>query len=192
MVCQKSAAKAKSNKSLRESGLVMEGSFDKAVCDKVWLMEVFRKWAREKAATGEIIFNENNCTKKYTKYTRFTTKAMSEIFRDAPKASSRWKTKNYYSYEIANCGGKKFAILLAFNLNEDTPEEIKRLYREMGKCECVNKSKGDEGWQFWTRVFKNEYVQPAETDKEIFMQLDRLYKNVMALEAKLLEELKNL
>lgn len=184
MVCQKSAAKAKSNKSLLESAQGMEGKVDKA-----WLTEVFRKWAREKADAGEIIFNENNCTKKYT---RFTTKAMSEIFRDAPKASSQWKTKNYYSYEIANCGGEKFAILLAFNLNEDTPEEIKRLYREMGKCECVNKSKGDEGWQFWTSVFKNEYVQPAETEKEIFMQLDRLYKNVMALEAKLLEELKNL
>jgi len=160
------------------------------------LSELFRKWAEEKTQRGEIEVVSDKCTKKYT---RFKTKTMSEILPDAPEATSAWKTKNYYFWEIVNDNGKKFFMQLSLN-STNIPDDLRKICDKINDIKPSPRQKKN-GW-IWrvhhkTPVcFLDEKNLVDENDffneEEIFNKLNEQLKNAKGFEERLKEKLSTL
>lgn len=148
------------------------------------IAEIFRKWAIEKTAAGEL---EVVLDKSSKSYTRFKTKDMSDLLPDAEEAKSAWNTKNHYFYELCNIGGNELYIQLVFN-SKNIPDNLKAM------CERINKyypaKLKKEDWQ-WRTPFstKKSKIEEEISEEKIYDQLDRKLEDVKSFEKRLKEQL---
>ena len=113
-------------------------------------------------------------------YTRFTTKAMSEILPDLENAPSGWGTPNHYFYEIVNRDGKEVTIQLSLSSRNMSPEL-------RAQCDRINQfypsRQQKENWQ-WRIPFKTKLITVSEPfDREnLFAALDERLQEILAFE----------
>ena len=113
-------------------------------------------------------------------YTRFTTKAMSEILSDLENAPSGWGTPNHYFYEIVNRDGKEVTIQLSLSSRNMSPELL-------SQCERIDQFYPSrhkrEDWQ-WRMPFKTKPVSVCEPiDRTLlFKALDERLQEILAFE----------
>lgn len=113
-------------------------------------------------------------------YTRFTTKAMSEILPDLENAPSGWGTPNHYFYEIVNRDGKEVAIQLSLS-SRNMSQEL------LSQCERIDQFYPSrhkrENWQ-WCMPFKTKPISISEpTDRTLlFKALDERLQEILAFE----------
>ena len=154
--------------------LIFENRPDRAM----ELAEIFRAWAAEMTAKGEIEFVPNKSVKGYT---RFKTKTMSEILPDAPEPKSGWKTNNYYFYEIVN-DVTEFYIQFSVN-SDDIPSDLKET------CERINEKFPSRiqktNWRWRTHfTSKHSKVNDELSEDKIFEQLNKHFADAKVFEEK--------
>lgn len=144
---------------------------------------IMLEWAKEKAATGEIILDLNKCGKKFVRY---TTKATSTLLPEAEVAASGWHTKTHYFYEIANSQGRHVRIQLALSA-DNIPDDLRRV------CERINDKFPSrvqkENWR-WKCPFVSERIRfdDSTTKEDIINALDKCYAQMKDFEQRLLAE----
>jgi len=153
------------------------------------LAVVLRAWAIAKHNAGELELVLDKCNKTYT---RFKTKAMSDILPDAEDSLSGWNTHNYYFYEIRNEGGTNFFIQLALS-SKNIPDDLREVCNRINRVFPSRTQK--ENWQ-WRLPFtskKTKLDEEAELNEEhIYDMLDKKFDEVKAFETKLAEGLQKL
>ena len=144
---------------------------------------IMLEWAKEKAATGEIILDLNKCGKKFVRY---TTKATSTLLPEAEVAASGWHTKTHYFYEIANSQGRHVRIQLALSA-DNIPDDLRRV------CERINDKFPSrvqkENWR-WKCPFVSERIRfdDSTTKGDVINALDKCYVQMKDFEQRLLAE----
>lgn len=120
-------------------------------------------------------------------YTRFTTKAMSEILPDLPNALSGWGTLNHYFYEIVNRDGKEVAIQLSLSSRNMSPELLSQCDRIDQFYPSRHKR---ENWQ-WRVPFKTQPISVSEPiDRAmLFKCLDERLQEILVFEKDLKSKL---
>ena len=144
------------------------------------LAEIIHSWAENKTKEGELEYVSDKSGKTYT---RFKTETMSRILPDAQNASSGWKTKNYYFYEIRNNEGSKFFIQFAVS-SKDIPSDLRAVCNRINEFSPSRTQK--DNWQ-WRIHFtsKTGNVDEEMSEDKIFKSLDNMYEQVKEFENKL-------
>ena len=148
------------------------------------LAKTLHAWAAEMTSKGIIEFVPDKSNKTYT---RFKTKAMSELLPDAVGVKSGWGTSNYYFYEIRNNDGREFFFQFAVSA-KDIPEDIRSV------CDRINAvfpSRHQKvNWQ-WRIHFTSHHSKVDEelSEEKIFEQLNKRFEEVKAFEKKVLDAL---
>lgn len=142
--------------------------------------EIFRQWATQMTEKGELEVVLDKCTKTYT---RFKTKAMSELLPDAEEAQSGWNTKNHYFYELYNNGRTTFSIQLVFS-SKNITDRLKAM------CERINvyypSKVQKENWLWRTQfITKKSKIEEEISEEKIFDQLNKWLGEIKAFEQKL-------
>ena len=120
-------------------------------------------------------------------YTRFTTKAMSEILPDLANAPSGWGTPNHYFYEIVNRDGKELSIQLSLS-SRNMSQEL------LSQCERINhfypSRHNREDWQ-WRKPFKTGPIPVSEPINRamLFKALDEKFEEILSFEKDLASKL---
>lgn len=162
--------------------LIVENKPDKAS----GLADLFKQWAQNKTEAGEIEVVLDKCSKKYT---RFKTKAMSEILPDADEPLSGWNTTNNYFYDIVNNAGNEFYIQFAIS-SKNLSDEL------MEKCIKINElhpsRQQKTNWQ-WRSHYTTKHIKVDDdySEEVIIAQLDKALKEIKSFEDKLCNELGN-
>lgn len=147
---------------------------------KINRFEIAKSWCKERAKEGLIGFNNENSAYRYV---RFTTPMLDGILPESKTATSPWKTKNYYFYEITNLKGQFFIQLYIYckEITEEMHDAFDRLVKTIGKGEL----KRD-----YMLIFKSMPIPDASDDDEtkVREQLDQLFSEVQVFEAGLLEK----
>lgn len=147
--------------------------------------EIFKQWATEMTEKNEIEVILDKCTKRYT---RFKTKAISELLPDAEKSESAWKTKNHYFYEIINnSNGDEFFIQLSISAKNMSDELVKKCKKII---DCCNSKPGKTNWGYYIPfTTKKIKIDEEFTESNIYDQLNYMLKEVKDFEGKLKDRL---
>lgn len=155
------------------------------------LAEIFKKWAQEKTALGEIVFDPVHSSKSYT---RFQTPTMSEILPDAPGTVSGWGCPSHYFWEITQDRGESYRLILSFS-SKDLP--LSQKYMVEGIVEACQEGgfgytkKLNPNWQ-WRTQFKVDSVKVGEDidEEEVYDNLNKMLERAFEFEGKLRAALK--
>ena len=139
---------------------------------------IMLEWAKSRELLNELVVHEDKCGKRYV---RFTTALTSSVLPEAQEASSGWRTRTHYFYEIVNEQGKKIYIQFALS-GENLPDDLKVI------CERINEKfpsrvqKTD--WK-WRCPFVSERVMLTEkmSKEDIVNILNKLYAQTKRLYA---------
>jgi len=147
--------------------------------------DIFRQWATEMAAKGEIFFNIDDCSKKFT---RFKTANMSELLPDADEARSGWKTKNHYFYEIVYDGDHdQYFIQLSFS-GKNIPEDLKNMCERINVYYPCKQQKAN--WQWRTHYKTKQYkIDNEHSEEKIYNRLNEKLIEIKEFEKQLKDKL---
>ncbi|MBQ9681761.1 MAG: hypothetical protein IJV35_00665 [Neisseriaceae bacterium] len=151
------------------------------------LNEIFHKWADKKCQQGEIIYDPKFNAKRWT---RFTTKTMSEILPNTENPTSVWGTHNHYFYEIVNEVNERECFRIRLSICTKTmPEELRKTNIQIN---MVSKRtiKQNQLWYYPftptpTKIDENEEL----SEEKIFKQLDKYFEELKNFESQLVEKL---
>ena len=145
---------------------------------------IMLEWAKSRELLNELVVHEDKCGKRYV---RFTTALTSSVLPEAQEASSGWRTRTHYFYEIVNEQGKKIYIQFALS-GENLPDDLKVI------CERINEKfpsrvqKTD--WK-WRCPFVSERVMLTEkmSKEDIVNILNKLYAQTKRFENNMVSEM---
>ena len=148
--------------------------------NKINRLEIAKKWCEQKSTEGEIGYRREN---SQSRFVRFTTKNLNSIIPEAPSASSPWKTKNYYFYEITN-SKDRFYIQLYFYC-KDITDQMRCAFTHL--AEILNKGNLKKAYMlfFMSSKYQNE---DTDTEQTVIDQLNALYEEVKTFEENLLRQ----
>ncbi len=143
---------------------------------------IMLEWAKGKEKSGELTLDYNRCGKKFVRY---TTKAVTELIPETEEASSEWKTKNHYFYEIVNNQERKMHFQFAI-CSVGIPAETRETMEEINRVFPSRTQK--ENW-VWKCPFTTRRIRWDEntTKKDIINALEELYGEVKDFEKRLIE-----
>ncbi len=140
-----------------------------------------RDWAENRS---DIIFNLDNCSRSYT---RFTTDCMSRILPDLRDAPSAWGTDNHYFYEIHTMSSGDVQIQLSVNSKNITKE-----FRDI--CDTIQKyypygAKKDD-WSYRIPFRTKRFINIDNDKEKLFAYLDDCMEQLHSFESDLELKLK--
>ncbi len=140
-------------------------------------------WAKEKEEAGELALDMKRCGRKYIRY---TTQGTSAILPEAEFATSTWRTKTHYFYEIVNDKGHRMWMQLVFN-SENMPDDQREI------CERINEvypSRRKNNEWLWRTHFLSQKIKFNEntTKEDIIVALETCYGEIKSFEQKLIEK----
>ena len=120
----------------------------------------------------------------------YTTQAMSEIFPDAEKPTSRWGTRNYYFYEI-DLNGDGYGLNIHLKLDQtNIPSNLKEILNKIIEL-SPKKKKPKENWKRYVASdLKWSGIDEELSEEKIFKQLDEYFKKIKKFESQLVEKFK--
>ena len=152
------------------------------------LADIMHSWASMMTDKGELEFVADKSGKVFT---RFKTKAMSELLPDSDISKSGWGTSNYYFYEIKCINGEEFLIQFAVS-SVGIPDDLR------ATCEQINRvypSKQQKSNWKWRTHFASKHakIKPDEelSEEKIYNQLSKQFEEVKHFESTLKAKLLN-
>ena len=137
------------------------------------IASILLEWTKQNT---EIIECPDSCNRSYT---RFMTKAMSDILPDIQNARSGWNTDNHYFYEIVNNDGKSVEIQLGVSF-QNTNDEFRAKCRNI---ETITGRKKKENSNWWVAYKTTKVFLTENLDKElIFTELNKRFDEIKIFE----------
>ena len=137
------------------------------------IASILLEWTKQNT---EIIECPDSCNRSYT---RFMTKAMSDILPDIQNARSGWNTDNHYFYEIVNNDGKSVEIQLGVSF-QNTNDEFRAKCRNI---ETITGRKKKENSNWWVAYKTTKVFLTENLDKElIFTELNKRLDEIKIFE----------
>ena len=129
---------------------------------------------------GEIEYDPDKSGKIFT---RFKTKAMSNILPNSTNSKSGWGTDNYYFYEIKNIDGKEFFIQFVVS-SKNIPVDLRDI------CNRINDffpSRQQKANWLWRTHFSTRHAKTDEdlTEEKIYEQLNKRFEEIKMFELKI-------
>jgi len=149
------------------------------------IADIFKKWAKNKENTEDIILDESHSCKTNTRVrTHLLDKILPAINPETSELSA-WGSKSSYYLEIHQINDTSFRIQLVLN-SKNISEEC------MKACEKLNElyfqSWWKDGWQ-WRTYFmtKTRKVGDDISEESIYISLDQLWEEVKEQENKIIK-----
>ena len=144
------------------------------------LADIIHNWAIEMTSKGEIEYDPDKSGKIFT---RFKTKAMSNILPNSTNSKSGWGTDNYYFYEIKNIDGKEFFIQFVVS-SKNIPVDLRDI------CNRINDffpSRQQKANWLWRTHFSTRHAKTDEdlTEEKIYEQLNKRFEEIKMFELKI-------
>ena len=155
------------------------------------LRDVIIKWAKEKAAQGEIEFNESVEAFLCEKYIRYRTQATTKLILDNEGGIGAWGSPYHYFYEIDLQYKTILRLQLSFyykNISEESMEICEKILREY-KMDSRKENEENRGFFRWACKFDVK-IDANLTEEGIKLKMDQLFYQMQGYETFLVSIIK--